>query len=205
MSLRMQLRRIVKFKVILTHDYWICGTLVSTEFIRVKSTKLFLKEFTVICVHVHAWQTNTHPRVNLFEMSTYNSCWSWSVSQLSTCMNLLRNGFQRNSWWNSQTDSQMHTFRDQINWNQLKFNWNQLKSLEIKSIEINCPDINGFQIPVKTSCTEDTDDVKQKTSLFSYQGKSSWLLFFCFTSSVSNTQNKCPDSYECKVQNGLIL
>ena len=116
MSLRMQLRRIVKFKVILTHDYWICGTLVSTEFIRVKSTKLFLKEFTVICVHVHAWETNTHARVNLFEMSTYNSSWSWSVSQFSTWMNLLRNGFQRNSWWNSQTDSQMHTFRDQINW-----------------------------------------------------------------------------------------
>ena len=61
------------------------------------------------------------------------------------------------------------------------------RSIEIKSIEINCPDINGFQIPVKTSCTEDTDDVKQKTSLFSYQGKSSWLLFFCFTSSVSDT------------------
>ena len=24
-----------------------------------------------------------------------------------------------------------------------------------------CPDINGFQIPVKTSCTQDTDDIKQ--------------------------------------------
>ena len=54
MSLRMQLRRIVKFKVILTHDYGICGTLISTACIRVMSTKLFMKEFTVICVHVHA-------------------------------------------------------------------------------------------------------------------------------------------------------
>ena len=39
-----------------------------------------------------------------------------------------------------------------------------------------CPDINGFQIPLKTSCT-DTDDVKQKTSLFSVQGKSAWYCF----------------------------
>ena len=29
-----------------------------------------------------------------------------------------------------------------------------------------CPDINGFQIPVKTSCTQDTDDIKQKTRSF---------------------------------------
>ena len=38
----------------------------------------------------------------------------------------------------------------------------------------------------------DTGDVKQKTSLFSVQGKSawyvSWFLFFCFMSSVSGTQ-----------------
>ena len=50
MSLRMQLRRIVK--VIITHDY-VCGTLIGTEFVPVKSTKLFMKVFTVICVHVH--------------------------------------------------------------------------------------------------------------------------------------------------------
>ena len=41
------------------------------------------------------------------------------------------------------------------------------------------------------------------------------LLFFCFTSSVSGTQNKCPNSHhnrfitwisrECKAENGLIL
>ena len=54
MPSKMQLRRIVKFKVILTHYYLIYGTLISTEFIRVKSTKLFMKEFTFICVHVHA-------------------------------------------------------------------------------------------------------------------------------------------------------
>ena len=43
----------------------------------------------------------------------------------------------------------------------------------------------------------DTDDVKQKTSLFSFQEKNLlgivlWFLFFCFTSSVSGTRSKCP-------------
>ena len=38
----------------------------------------------------------------------------------------------------------------------------------------------------------DTDEVKQKPSLFSVVGKNllgivSWILFFCFTSSVSGT------------------
>ena len=44
-------------------------------------------------------------------MSTYKSCWSWSVSQFSTCMSLLRHGFR-----NSKTGSQMYTFPDQMNW-----------------------------------------------------------------------------------------
>lgn len=33
----------------------------------------------------------------------------------------------------------------------------------------------------------DTDDVKQKTCLFSVQGFVLWFLFFCLTSSVSGT------------------
>ena len=36
-----------------------------------KSAKLFMKVFPVICVYVHAWETNTYARVNLFEMLTY--------------------------------------------------------------------------------------------------------------------------------------
>ena len=42
----------------------------------------------------------------------------------------------------------------------------------------------------------DTDDVKQKTSLFSVQGKiclvlfPAWFFFFCFKSSVSSTRSK---------------
>ena len=58
-----------------------------------------MKVFTFICVH--AWETNTRARVNLYDMSTYKLCWSWSVSQLSTCMSLLRHGGQRNSFMSS--------------------------------------------------------------------------------------------------------
>ena len=57
-----------------------------------------------------------HAGVNLYEMSTYKSCWRWSVSQFSTCMSLFRHGCQRQSFWNSHIDSQMYTFLDQMNW-----------------------------------------------------------------------------------------
>ena len=67
-------------------------------------------------------------------MSTYKSCWSWSVSQFSTCMTLLRHSCQRNSFWNSQTDSQMYPFPDQMNWQFVQVLMNS-------------------KIPLKTSCT----------------------------------------------------
>ena len=46
----------------------------------------------------------------------------------------------------------------------------------------------------------DTDDVKQKSSLFSVQGKSAWFASWFFVllfymSSVSVAQNKCPNSH----------
>ena len=67
-------------------------------------------------------------------MSTYKSCGSWSVSQFSTCMILLRHGCQRNSFWNSQTDSQMYTFPDQMNW---------------QFVQV----LMDSKFPLKTSCT----------------------------------------------------
>ena len=45
-----------------------------------------MKVFIIIC----AWETNTHARVNLYEMSTYKSCWRCSLSQFLICMNFLR-------------------------------------------------------------------------------------------------------------------
>ena len=84
-----------------------------------------MKVFTVICVR--AWGTNTHTRVNLYEMSTYKPCWSWSVSQFSTCMTLLRH--LKFPDWQSNVD----------------FPWPNELTI--------CPDINGSKISLNTSCT----------------------------------------------------
>ena len=81
----------------------------------------------------------------------------------------------------------------------------------------------GSKIPLKVRVL-DTDDLKQKTSLFSVQGKSVWYCFkavvlLFYISSVSGTKNKCPNSHhnhplhpfiaqiyrEYKAQNRLIL
>ena len=75
---------------------------------------------------------------------------------ISTCMSLLRHGCQRHSFLNSQTDSQMYTFPDQMNWQNVQILSN-LRVLE-------------------------TDDVKQNKSLFSVQGKSAWYVFMVFCS-----------------------
>ena len=149
MSLRMQLRRIVFMMII---EYAVPSLALNCP---LKSTKSFMKVFTVICLH--ARETNAHARVNLCEMSTYVSCWSWSVSQFSTYMTLLRHGCQRNSFWNSQTDSQMYTFPDQMNWQFVQILMDSKFHSKLRVL--------------------DTDDVKQKTSLFSVEGKSAWYCF----------------------------
>ena len=128
MSLRMQLRRIVFMMII---EYAVPSLAVNYP----------CKEYQIICeiVHrtficVHGWETNTPARVNFYEMSTYKSCWSWSVPQFSTSMTLLSHGCQRNSFWNSQTDSQMYPFPDQMNW---------------QFVQV----LMDSKIPLKTSCT----------------------------------------------------
>ena len=85
------------------------------------------------------------------------SCWSWSVSQFSTCMSLSRHGCQRHSFLNSQTDSQMYTFPDQMNWQFVQILMDSKFHSKLRVL--------------------DTDDVKQETSLFSVQGKSAWYCF----------------------------
>ena len=121
MSLMMQLRRIVILMII---EYVVPSLAVNYP----------SKEYQIIYVSVHiylgtcTWETNTHARVNLYEMSTYKSCWSWRISQFSTCMSLLRHCCQGNSFWNSQTDSKC--------------------TLSLSKLIDN----SGFQIPFKTSC-----------------------------------------------------
>ena len=118
-------------------------------------------------------------------------------------MSLLRHGCQRHSFLNSQIDIQMYTIPDEMNW--------QFVQILMDS---------KFQSKLRVL---DTDDVKQKAFLFSVQGKSPWYCFKVFVllfymSSVSVTQNKCPNSHhshpvhlfnkwishECEVQNGWI-
>ena len=158
---------------------------------------------------MHEKLANTHARVNLFKMSIYKSCWRWSDSQFSTCMNLLRHGCQRNSFWNPQTDSQMYTFPDQMNW--------QFVQMFRDS---------KFRSKLRVLRTQMRWRKRFLCFLFGENllGIVSWCLFSCFKSSVSpgsvsGTQNKCPNSHhnpprypfitwiyrECKVQNGLIL
>ena len=116
----------------------------------------------------------------------------------STCMSLLRHGCQRHSFLNSQTGSQMYTFPDQMNW--------QFVQILMDS---------KFQSKPRVL---DTDDVKQKTSLFSVQGKSAWYVFTAVCSFVLYlTCAQTPItailstylihdwiSCECEVQNGWI-
>ena len=196
MSLRMQLRRIVFMMII---EYAVPSLALNYP---LKSTKSFMKVFTVICVH--ARETNAHARVNLCEMSTYMSCWSWSVSQLSTYMTLLRHGCQRNSFWNSQTDSQMYTFPDQMNW--------QFVQILVDS-----------KIPLKTSCTGHRWRKAKDFFVFCW-GKIRLVLFQGICSFVLHClcpvhKIKSPNSHhnhprhqfiswiycECKARNGLIL
>ena len=113
-----------------------------------------MKVFIVIC----AWETNNHARMNLYEISTFNSCWSWSVSQFSTCMSLLKHVCQRHSL-NSQTDSQMYTFLDLVNWQFVQILMASKFESKLRALE--------------------TDDIKRKTSLFPVHGKSKSALY-CF-------------------------
>ena len=104
--------KVISFSILnMTYDYWRLRPSLALNPSK-KHQIIYKNMFIFICVH--AWETNTHTRVKLYEMS--RSCWKWSVSQFSTCMSLLRHGCQSHSFWNSQDDSQMYTFRDQMNW-----------------------------------------------------------------------------------------
>ena len=156
-----------------------------------------MKVFIVIC----AWETNTHARMNLYEISTFNLCWSWSVSQFSACMSLLKHVCQRHSL-NSQTDSQMYTFLDQVNWQFVQILMASKFESKLRALE--------------------TDDINERLICFLFTENLnllcivSWFFLFWFLPSVSCTQ-KCPTSHhshplhlfitcidrECKMQNGF--
>ena len=89
-------------------------------------------------------------------------------------MSLLRHGCQRHSFLNSQTDSQMYTFPDQMNWQFVQILMDSKLQSKLRVL--------------------DTDDVKQKTSLFSVQGKSGLYVFMVFWFFVLYVI-KCPHSH----------
>ena len=121
----------------------------------------------------------------------FNSQHAWA------CWDMVARGIV---FLNSQTGSQMYTFPDQMNW--------QFVQILMDS---------KFQSKLRVL---DTDVVKQKTSLFSVQGKSAWYVFMVcsFVLYVICACYTCPNSHhsqpvhlvntwisrECKVQNGWI-
>ena len=158
MSLRMQLRRTVK--VIMTHDYWTLALNYHSK----KYQIIYESVYIVIFVYMHEkqilmqeWICMKCPHTSSVEGDQY-------FNSRSTCMSLLRHGCQRHSFLNSQTASQMYTFPDQMNWQFVQILMYSKLQSKLRVL--------------------DTDDVKQKTSLFSVQGKSAWYVSMVFCSFV---------------------
>ena len=159
----------------MTHDYWICGTLISTELSLWKIPNHLWKLFVYMYekqILMQEWICVKCPHTSNAEGDQYfTSQHAWAM---------FRHGCQRHSFLNSQTDSRMYTFPDQMNW--------QFVQILMDS---------QFQSKLRVL---DTDDVKQKDFFVFCSGKICWVcfhgyLFFCFMSSVSGTQNKCPNSH----------
>ena len=112
--------------------------------------------YIVIFVYMHEkqilmqeWICMKCPHTSNVEGDQYfNSQHAWA------CWDMVARGIV---FLNSQTGSQMYTFPDQMNW--------QFVQILMDS---------KFQSKLRVL---DTDDVKQKTSLFSVQGKSAWYVF----------------------------
>ena len=142
MSLRMQLRRIVIMMII---EYAVPSLALNYY---LKRSNLF--------VYMHAkqipmqkWICMKCPHTSHVEVDQFlNSQHAWA------CWDMVARGIV---FLNSQTDSQMYTFPDQMNW---------------QFVQI----VMGSTIPLKLRVLY-TDDLKQKTSLFSVQGKSAWYCF----------------------------
>ena len=194
MSLRMQLKRIVIMMIIeyvVPNHLWKCSHLFlymhEKQIPKYKSPRICMK-----CPHT------SHVEVDQF----LNSQHAWP------CWDM---GSQRKSFSNSQTDSQMYTFPDQMNW--------QFVQILMDS---------QFHSKLRVLDTGDTSLFFVLYFLFfifcsgsreNLLGIVSRLLFFCFTPSVSGTQNKRPKTHhnhprhpfntkiysECKAQNRRIL
>ena len=75
------------------------------------------KKCQIIYASVHSYFLHEKQiPMNLYEMSTYKSCWRWSVSQFSTCMSFWEMVARGIVFLIPRLTSQMHTFLEQMNW-----------------------------------------------------------------------------------------
>ena len=136
-----------------------------------------MKVFAFICVY--EWETNTHARVKFVwnvHIQVMLKLISFSILNMHELVE---------TWFSKFQDWQSNVY----------FPWPNELTI--------CPDIDGIQIPLKASCTghrlRKAKQLSKRLLCFLFRenllGIVSRLLFFCFTSSVSSTQNKCPYSH----------
>ena len=178
MSLRMQLRRIVIMMII---EYAVPSLALNYpckeyQIIYESGVHIYLctcMRNKYLCKSEFAWNVHIQVMLKMTSFSIFNM-----YELVRTCMAARGIDFKIPRltgilWIGSQldqrtvhqlTDRQMHTFPDQMNW-------------QFVQILMYSKFHSKFLVL-------DTDDVKQKTSLFCIVSR---LLFFCFTSSVSGT------------------
>ena len=137
-----------------------------------------MKVFAFICVH--EWETNTHARVEFVwnvHIQVMLKLISFSILNMHELVE---------TWFSKFQDWQSNVY----------FPWPNELTI--------CPDIDGFQIPLKASCTghrlRKAKQLSKRLLCFLFRenllGIVSRLLFFCsVTSSVPDTQNKCLNSH----------
>ena len=115
-----------------------------------KKYQIIYESVYIVYVLMHEWICMKCPHKSNVEVITISILdqHAWA------CWDMVARGIV---FLNSQTGSQMYTFPDQMNW--------QFVQILMDS---------KFQSKLRVL---DTDHVKQKTSLFSVQGKSAWYVF----------------------------
>ena len=149
MSLRIQLRRIVIMMIIeyavpsLALNYPCKEYQIIYESVHIYLCTCMRNKY--LCKSEFVWNVHIQVMLKLISFSILNM------------HELVETWLPEEYFWNSQTDNQMYTFSDQMNW--------QFVQILMDS---------KFHSKL---CVLDTNDVKQKTSLFSVQGKSAWYCF----------------------------
>ena len=149
MSLRIQLRRIVIMMIIeyavpsLALNYPCKEYQIIYESVHIYLCTCMRNKY--LCKSEFVWNVHIQVMLKLISFSILNM------------HELVETWLPEEYFWNSQTDNQMYTFSDQMNWQFVQILMDSKFHSKLRVL--------------------DTDDVKQKTSLFSVQGKSAWYCF----------------------------